>query len=78
MSPQDFPQANITMQPPPGMEDQVQPVRAYHDGTSYVTCWKPSAEERVRIAAGAELYVVQMSSGMPPVLPTLDPWIEQG
>jgi len=62
---------------PPGMEDIVHPlrVRLMQEGPLFflVSEWVPTAEERARIAAGENIFLAVMGTGMPPVMLTVGP-----
>lgn len=74
MTPTPFGAANIIMRKPPDMtEEECQDVHAYSDGRCVVTCWEPTAQERVRIAAGAPIYLMLLGRTMQPALLMLDP-----
>jgi hypothetical protein len=76
MKPIDFLEANVSFGPPPGFsEEQVATVRAHRttlrggscDGAEVVvTAWRPSDAERLRLAAGAPVFLTFMGGGLPP------------
>jgi len=62
----DFAGTNVTMNPPEG-EDDVTPIRAFHNGECCVTCWQLSDDERAEIAKSGKVYLsIWFGGGMPP------------
>ncbi len=72
----NFPEANITFGPPPGVSDsQVVPIRAF-TGTSLggsmdgvpivVTAWTPAAHELEMLNDGHPIFLTVVGAGLPP------------
>lgn len=80
MTPVTFPQANIVMNPPPDVrEDVIAPVPAYHsmveggplDGAKvYVVAWKISESDLQKINDGAYIYLTMLDHVVPHILTT--------
>lgn len=74
MTPVPFPEAQQVLGKPPAMSDAecgTLPVAVgIYAGRlpAFVSCWRPSPEERAAIAGGADLYLHVVGHGMPPVL----------
>jgi hypothetical protein len=80
MTPTTFKEVNHTYLPPQGQEATCSPlpvcITQDEEGkTLVISCWQPSAEDRVRIASGGPLYLIVVGAGQPPVkLITEDPF----
>lgn len=80
MSPIDFPQANARLGPPAELEEsQCHTITAYVcdaiggscDGTRMVVvAWKPSEEERMKLADGAPIFLTCLGGLLPHFLTT--------
>ena len=55
-APVDFPGANLTLQPPPGVES-VQPLRVFHNERCLVSCWELSPEELAEVARTGRVFL---------------------
>jgi hypothetical protein len=68
MTPVDFPEANMTLCAPKGMEDSCGNLPVYRrtDGI-FVSAWMPSQEEKEAIAKGASIMLYVIGNGHPPV-----------
>ena len=75
----DFPESNLTLGPPQGMEDQVGDLRVHHDTKrrQFISCWQPTDVERELIAQGGNVYLGVLGTGHPPVYVTAVPPFEQ-
>ncbi len=75
MIPIDFPQSNVSLSPPPGM-DNCGGLRLFRDGESCISCWQPTEAERQAIASGAPVWLWVISGPtQPPVsVSTESPW----
>jgi hypothetical protein len=65
-----FPEANLTMHAPPGMDNCADlPVFSHALGQyrMLVSSWQPSEEERKIIAAGGRIFLTIHGCSMPPV-----------
>lgn len=69
MNPIDFPEANFTFTKPASMTDEeCGSLRVHDTGEAFVSCWKPDADERRRIARGAPVFLCVVGRGHPPVM----------
>lgn len=77
MIPQRFSESNIVMKAPPSMEN-CRDVHAYAGHNQFITAWRPSPEELVKINLGEPIWLSVMSDRMPPVMVTANyPFQEQ-
>lgn len=70
MRPIDTPGAKIVYKLPGGTEDNDLPVEKLHDerGTPILkSTWAPTAEERIAIGNGANVYLMVWGAAQPPV-----------
>lgn len=69
MKPKDFPEANITMNPAPGTEDHVSPLRVFfnEEEQSFTSVWMPSDVELRALNEGAGV-LLTLFSMHPPVM----------
>jgi hypothetical protein len=77
MNPVRFAQANVEMQAPPGQEESVHPLWCWRgqfaDGEpGFVSAWRPTREELVKLNLGEPLFLTILGSGLPPHLLTVD------
>jgi hypothetical protein len=79
VNPIDFPEANRTFGKPAGMTDEeCQPLRVHDSGEGYISCWRPTDEERAAVAAGGPVWLCVVGRGHPPVWLDGRPNIFQG
>ena len=82
MNPARFPQSNLVMKAPPGM-DNCSDIHAFQgkdaSGAEWcVTAWRPTPEELVKLNLGEPVFLYVSGRGMPPVGVTVDnPFQEQ-
>jgi hypothetical protein len=67
-----FPDANVELTAPPGLEDKILPIKAYSgpDGSGnhcFVTAWKPNRDDLEAINRGEPIYIKVNSFGFAPM-----------
>lgn len=78
--PDHFDEENNTLRKPPGWTDeQCMEIPAHTNGTQVITCWRPTSQDRVRLAMGERVYLLVAGATMPPVaLFVGSPWEQPG
>lgn len=64
MIPQRFANSNIVMKAPRDMTD-CSDIHAYSDGKQFITAWKPTPEELVKINLGEPVWLYTIGAAMP-------------
>jgi hypothetical protein len=73
MKPVQFPEANIVMRKPDSMtEEECCDIHASRQEWGFITCWKPSEAERVKIALGEPIWISLCGDHMQPHAVTAD------
>jgi hypothetical protein len=73
MKPITFPEQTSVLGPPAGMSpEECGPLPIAWGNGVFVSCWQPSHEERVALAAGAPIYLRVVGPAHPPVALTVD------
>ena len=75
MKPIEFHEQNITIAPPYGEEDEIQPLPAvvakYPNGhTAFISCWQLNWRELLRLLFTRRIYLLVLTVQQPPVLLT--------
>lgn len=79
MKPIDFPQSTKVLQRPETMTDaECTSLHVWNDGKQCISCWKPSAWERIKILFGQNLWLgVCSGKTQPPVFIAAEPVFEK-
>ena len=79
MVPRNFKQSNMLLRAPDGM-DEVKDLRVYYqngNSQTYISCWTPTAWERVKMLVGCRVWLHIVGKGHPPVaLEVVNPFEE--
>jgi hypothetical protein len=68
MKPSKFPQANVILTAPAGMEQECGSLHAFRDGTHHISLWLPTWRERLQVLLKGQVWLwVWSSHTQPPV-----------
>lgn len=66
IKPVTFPEVNIVLGAPKGLESEVEPVEAFTDGNQTITLWKMGVRERLIVLFTGRVWLSCMGQTMPP------------
>lgn len=69
----EFDGANVHATPPAGLEEMVGSVYGFHNGASWVTAWKPTAEDLAILNAGGSIYATVLTGTLEDGRPIIPP-----
>jgi hypothetical protein len=68
MKPKKFPEANMLLKAPPGLEDEVSDLTVFKNENVIISCWELNEEEKKQVQETGTVWLGVMSqTTMPPV-----------